>query len=327
MENKSEHAIYSQGMEVDYSQTSFSDTPQLSLLSGMDMPAKSSENERQMDGFQTCECGKGTLDCSIHPSTPEAWTLFMRDSLARILALPGNKQELAQKHAVASTVKSSASLAWFDQDSCSWKTSQQSLLTDSQQSWQTLPRSGMTRNGFAYELPTVGRAIIETGGLHWPTPDTRGFVNDGSLSMLAKKCDSREEMFAIGHRASAKKKEKYWPTPRANAAMAANITEKTANARFPNLETVIARQIFPTPNASDCRDRGNMSMPSIQRRAAIGKQLNLSMVVHPTSGQLNPTWVEWLMGFPIGFTVSKDWVMPKSHSKQQSPTNSLEVSK
>ena len=43
-------------------------------------------------------------------------------------------------------------------------------------------------------------------------------------------------------------------------------------------------------------------------------------------GRLNPMWVEWLMGFPIGFTDSKDWATRKSRSKQQQPTDSLEVS-
>jgi hypothetical protein len=118
---------------VDSLPTLSLDTPQLSLLSGMDTPAKSLENEQQTDGSLACECGKGTLDCSIHPSTPEKWTAFMQDSLAKILALPETKQALAQERAVASTVKSSASLAWLDQNSCSWKMSQQSFLMDSEQ--------------------------------------------------------------------------------------------------------------------------------------------------------------------------------------------------
>ena len=84
------------------------------------------------------------------------------------------------------------------------------------------------------------------------------------------------------------------------------------------------KDLWPTPNASDSRDRVNMSNPAIQRRAEIGKQLNLSMVVHPTSGKLNPDWVEWLMGFPIGFTASKDWVTPKSRCKPQLPTDCSE---
>ena len=61
-------------------------------------------------------------------------------------------------------------------------------------------------------------------------------------------------------------------------------------------------KMWPTPNASDDRDRGHLGMPSIQRRKDKGKQLNLSMVVSDQSGALNPTWVEWLMGFPEGHT-------------------------
>jgi hypothetical protein len=67
-------------------------------------------------------------------------------------------------------------------------------------------------------------------------------------------------------------------------------------------------KMWPTPGAADSRDRGNLSSPSIQRRAAIGKQLNLSMVVSETSGSLNPTWVEWLMGYPLGHTDLGRWV-------------------
>jgi hypothetical protein len=74
---------------------------------------------------------------------------------------------------------------------------------------------------------------------------------------------------------------------------------------------------WPTPQSSDCRDRGNMSNPAIQRRVQKGKQLNLSMVVHPTSGKLNPTWVEWLMGWPLGWTDLKPLETDKSHCVQQ----------
>jgi hypothetical protein len=159
-----------QARAVDFFVTSSSDTPQLSLLSGMDTPAKSSENEQQMDGSLACQCGKETSDCSIHPSTPEKWTAFMRDSLALILALPENRQASALKQEAASTVKPSASLALFDQNTCSWKTLQTSLLTDSEPYLQTLPRSGMTRNGYVYELPIVGRLTKEIDGGYLPTP-------------------------------------------------------------------------------------------------------------------------------------------------------------
>jgi DNA (cytosine-5)-methyltransferase 1 len=79
---------------------------------------------------------------------------------------------------------------------------------------------------------------------------------------------------------------------------------------------------WPTPNASDNRDRGNMSNPSIQRRIAIGKQVGLSVAVKPDStvtGTLNPMWVEWLMGWPLGWTDLRRLEMDKSHYVPQQP--------
>jgi hypothetical protein len=217
--------------------------------------------------------------CLIHPSTPEAWTAFMQDSLAKTLALLENRQAYMREPDQVFTEKSCGSLAWYDQSSSSWKTYQQSLVTDWESFSETWPRWGMTQGGSAYAHPMSERRITETDGLHWPTPDTRGFVNEGSLSMLAKMCDNKEEMFAMGHRAAASKKEKFWPTPTAHNAKETNAPSK-ANRNTPTLA------------------------------AQVG-------------GKLSPLWVEWLMGFPTGFTASKDWVTPKSRSKQQQPTDFL----
>ena len=60
--------------------------------------------------------------------------------------------------------------------------------------------------------------------------------------------------------------------------------------------------LWPTPQASDNRDRGNLSSGAVQRRMEKGKQISLSQCVDDQSGALNPEWVEWLMGFPIGHT-------------------------
>jgi hypothetical protein len=94
----------------------------------------------------------------------------MRDSLAKTLAQPENRQGLAKKQGVACTAKSYASLAWYDPATCSLKMSQQSLLTDLQPSSLTLPPAGMTQNGYVYALPIVGRIITGIGGGVLPTP-------------------------------------------------------------------------------------------------------------------------------------------------------------
>jgi hypothetical protein len=54
-------------------------------------------------------------------------------------------------------------------------------------------------------------------------------------------------------------------------------------------------RIFPTPT---CNDAKNNNPPS--QRTENGRHSDQLNVV--AGGSLNPSWVEWLMGFPIGWT-------------------------
>jgi hypothetical protein len=155
---------------ADSLQTSSLDTRQLSLLSGIDMPAKSCESEPPMDGSPSCTCGKGMSDCSIHPNTPEKWIASMRDSLAKTLALLGSRQAYLREPDRVFTAKSCVLLTKLDPKLSSWRTLQQSFLTDSEPFLETWPRVGMTQGGCAYVHPIAGRRITETDGFALPTP-------------------------------------------------------------------------------------------------------------------------------------------------------------
>lgn len=273
-----------QGTEGDYLPTSSSDTGQLSLLSGIPMPAKFSEKEPQMVGSLDCKCGKGTLDCSIHPNTPEAWTAFMRDSLAKTLALLENKQAYLREPAQVFTEKYCASLAWYDLNTFSWKTSQQSLVTDWEPYSETWPRWGMTAGGSAYAHPMSERRITETDGSYLPTP----VAADGTTGAIIGKNDTFKET--------------------------RNGNLRKYNGKGTNGSLGLARhvQFWPTSTAHNAKET---NAPSEAMR-------NTPTLAAQVGGQLNPTWVEWLMGFPIGFTDSKDWVTHKSRSKQRQRGNS-----
>ena len=119
----SELATYLLESEVDSLPTLSSDIPQLSLWSGSPTPAKSLENEPMKDGSPVCMCGKGTLDCSIHPSTPESWIASMQASLASLLATPDFARVLKMKEE-NSLPKSFAVLKQYDPNKSFLKMSQ-----------------------------------------------------------------------------------------------------------------------------------------------------------------------------------------------------------
>jgi hypothetical protein len=281
------------------SPTSFSATDQLPLLSGMDMPAKFSENEQPMDGFQACECMKGMSACLIHPNTPELWTSFMRASLAKTLASLESKQAYLREPDQVFTAKSCESLAWYDQSSCSWKTYQQSFLTDSEPYSETWPRWGMTAGGSAYAHPMSERRITETDGFVW-------------LGTPTAAMSERSPEFAKGRKPSpAEAARMVFPTPTTIDAGTGRFNTSVGSSNHrPTLAMMAKKALWPTPTAHNAKETGS---PSQMER----KTVQLGDLV---GGSLNPMWVEWLMGFPIGFTVLKGWVTPKSRSKPQQPT-------
>jgi hypothetical protein len=80
-----------------------------------------------------------------------------------------------------------------------------------------------------------------------------------------------------------------WPTPKASAA-GPDFAKTTRSKTGLSLATAAA--MFPTPTVQDASNNGG---PSQYQR----NSLPLNAV---DGGSLNPTWVEWLMGFPLKWT-------------------------
>ena len=78
---------------------------------------------------------------------------------------------------------------------------------------------------------------------------------------------------------------------------------------------------LPTPNASDCRSRGNFAMESIRRRVTIGKQIGLSNYF---KGAPCPICVERVMRWPMGWTGLEPLETDKIHFVQPSLGNSFQ---
>lgn len=160
----------------------------------------------------------------------------------------------------------------------------------------------------------------------FPTPQTRGFTNDGDLLQLAKVCDNFEEMSAMAYRAAHKKKAGYWPTPTSSNGGSNNNSKSVkerghgtnlvgAVAKFPTptvfgnynqkgmsatsgdgLATFVGK--FPTPCARDYKD-GHFLPETKEKRDAHSRGKPLSEYI---GGRLNPDWVELLMLWPKHWT-------------------------
>ena len=165
-------------------------------------------------------------------------------------------------------------------------------------------------------------------GLMWPTPKASG---QEKLKTLIKRKGIKE---AVKHNLTAA--VEMWPTPSQRDYKGGSGTIKEKDGKYyrqsdktgtkygVRLDALIEyqhRKMYPTPAAHEGR-------LGYQRRdtGKKGTQKSLTTIViddeggrEKTTGQLNPTWVEWLMGYPSGWT---DLNHSETVSSLKSPTTS-----
>ena len=199
--------------------------------------------------------------------------------------------------------------AWFDRGTSSWRTWQRCLVTGWTPWSGTWPRSAMTVNGIAYQRPPLVRLTDETGSGEWPTP--HGFSKDGKSNGPS------------GNELGRAVNQSLWPIPRSADADRGGRGDLIAAARGkPNSHF----RMWPTPTAIN-----NTGGAALCKWGGAGARKKLASMVTPAelNGSLNPAWVEWLMGFPLGWTdlgPSETPLSPKSpnssgaRSSKQKPT-------
>lgn len=210
----------------------------------------------------------------------ELLTLFRAAFRAQTSALPEKARASTEKPRV-SGVKWQESFAKYDRNSHSWKTLQRSLLGGLTEFSETWPKWGSMRGGDAYRQRTPSgletirlRVTREKGCGFLPTPTTDGWRSDGDIRILAR-LFSKEEVRLICHRAAASKiRAAFLPTP------TSNMGERGGRGDILGLA------------------RGYHYPSGLNN----GFRLNSRLIVGGPKEQLNPFFLEWQMGWPIGWT-------------------------
>lgn len=208
---------------------------------------------------------------------------------------------------LVSGVSSGASLASYDHESSSWKTCQGCLVSGSEPFLGTWPRSGMMLSGTVYRLQPSAPLTGGTGSGLLPMPEAS---NTKAVAMKSGGRPSKSYLI---------------PTPRMEGFDAGGVDPRRSLNSF-------VRQ-WPTPTTRDWKDGSAQACQNVPANGLLGR------VVHqfatPQSrgfrtgqtkrwdnpdrsrnlndqigGSLNADWVEWLMGFPIGWTVVNGWKNP-----------------
>jgi len=260
------------------------------------------------------------------------------DSLARTSPPPARARESKASTADCGTKWHESSVK-YDRDLCSWRTHRSLWQEVLRWSSVILPRWGMTRSGVVFQHPIAERPIseIDSGLSEWATPVCMDSLPPKSVTALHKEAT----MARPGRSKPANLRDQVsnaqnWPTPRSTDADRGGRGDLIQAIREnPNSHY----RLWPTPRARESNDYQNVNRDKNGVSRGIALTLNgaVKLWATPTAstggqepegttgrklttqvgGQLNPTWVEWLMGWPLGWTDLKPLAMDRFREWQQ----------
>ena len=227
------------------------------------------------------------------------------DTPANRLALPGNEQAKTTRDTYGPT--SETPLAFYDPDTHCWRMFEVISLWEECPLLETLPPSGMTVNGALFRQPAWEPITDATGSSLWPTPTTQEVEHpDMELTSTGRRRTSTGGSHSVGLADAVR----LWPTPTTR-----DYKDGTApRIRDGKVQTDTlgrAVHLWPTPTYGKLAG-GSGGMEQIERLYSDGTITSeeRKAMRAGNGGKLNPTWVEWLMGFPLGWTDLEDLETP-----------------
>lgn len=231
-------------------------------------------------------------------------------------------------------------LAFYDPELRSWRMFGVITLWGLTVSLETLPTSGMTVSGKLFRRSPWERHTAESGSSAWPTPVSSSSMAE-DVDMVLERLESGRpyksrlvEAVAMwptptAHCDNSNVNGKFqnptlgdavrmWPTPTTQEVEHPDLTLTETGRRMSldgttshSLNLADAVSMWPTPTHGKLAggSGANQRIEDIYQDGQITLEEKKSMQAG-NGGRLNPMWVEWLMGFPLGWTDCEDSATP-----------------
>jgi hypothetical protein len=256
---------FSQAMEAEFLAASCWDGEQSAPLRSPKTPGNDSWPAKTT---AACDLSRSGTTCAPLTGSHglDVWMLYLAASHAKTSALP-EKERGSPASDQGSGVSLLESFARFDRATSSWKTPQLSLLGDLEQFSETWPRWGLMRDGVCLEqMKPPSRLIAERSRLSTTAIESGSWVADRA------------------------------PTP----TVCGNYNRKGASPTSGDGLATWVKQRLPTPIVHDSKAMGPSELN--RKSPCLAAMVKWPKESQQPGGPLNPEWVEWLMGWPIGWT-------------------------
>lgn len=219
-----------------------------------------------LQGSKMDACQSSQSGTTLKPLTEnrgEAWLTLYREVFRAKTFRRLEKEQESKEQRADSGRKWLELSAKYDRNTHLWKTHRCLFDEDLPQSSVTLPKWGMMQSGVLFRLRTAEHHTLENESGYLPTPTVMDSVTD----KMTGGAEVYTDKFG--------KPRRKMPSGKSASMGLARLVQ------------------FATPCARDWKDNGT-SPAELER--------NSETLAMQAGGRLNPTWVEWLMGWPLGWT-------------------------
>lgn len=311
---------------------SFLDSEPFVMWRGKPMPPQTLCKRWKKGGFIKHLSGM-TLEPSMASLGVERWILSLEDSHASpLVSLVSN---WAIKTQDTYGLLLSKSLAKCDPNTSSLRMFQESLDGSLAIFSTTLPNWGIMLHGVLWELEKLEPHTEETGGSYWrnfATPMVmdsiefqrsmakksmkegawRGMDLKTTAMLIPNPNAGDSKRFNLHHQGGSGNMTLHghalsFPTPCASDAEKSANWDPTSKSQAKKSLVALAKANFPTPNARDHKGALSLKSRTIKGYGATlpclakSGELTGGKENSTNGGRLNPQWVAWLMGLPIGW--------------------------